>query len=145
MGRFVKAERDRFVVATKYTLRAGNADQADPNGGGNQRKNLRQTVEASLKRLDTDHIDLLWLHMWDDTTPIEEVLRGLDDLVRQGKVLYLGVSDTPAWVASHAVAIAELRGWSRFVGLQLPYHVGRRDPERELLPMAKARELAVTP
>lgn len=145
VGEFVKPNRDAFVVATKYTLRATNADQDDPNGGGNHRKNLMRTVEASLKRLGTDAIDVLWLHMWDGTTPIEEILRGMDDLVCQGKVLYVGISDTPAWVVSHAVAVAELRGWSRFVGLQIPYHLGRRDPERELLPMAKALDLAVTP
>lgn len=145
VGEFVKANRDQFVVATKYTLRAFNAHQKDPNLGGNHRKNMMQTVEASLKRMQTDYIDLLWLHMWDYTTPIEEVLRGMDDLVRAGKVLYVGISDTPAWVVSHAVAISELRGWSRFVGLQIPYHLGSRDPERDLLPMAKALDIAVTP
>jgi aryl-alcohol dehydrogenase-like predicted oxidoreductase len=145
VGEFVQPSRDEFVVATKYTLRSFNANQKDPNGGGNNRKNMMRTVEESLRNLRTDYIDLLWLHMWDSTTPIEEVLRAMDDLVRQGKVLYIGISDTPAWVVSNAVAISELRGWSRFVGLQIPYHLASRDPERELFPMAKALDLAVTP
>src|SRR5687768_3277193 len=112
VGEFVAAERERFVVATKYTL---TERKADPNGGGNSRKNMMQSVERSLKRLHTEYIDLLWLHMWDSTTPVEEVMRGMDDLIRSGKVLYAGISDTPAWVVSQAVAVADLRGWSRFV------------------------------
>lgn len=141
VGEFIASDRDHFVLATKYTL---SERPSDPNFGGNSRKNMRRSVEGSLKRLNTDFIDLLWLHMWDFTTPIEEVLRGLDDLVQAGKVLYVGISDTPAWVAAQANAIAELRGWSRFVALQLPYSIGSRDPERDLLPMAKAHEMAVT-
>lgn len=142
VGEFIAAERERFVVATKYSL-STRAD--DPNGGGNHRKNMMQAVEASLRRLNTDYIDLYWLHMWDFTTPVEEVLRGLDDLVRAGKVLYVGISDTPAWVVAQANAIAEMRGWSRFIALQLPYSLADRTPERDLLPMAKALDMAVTP
>ena len=117
----------------------------DPNGGGNSRKSMVQTLEGSLRRLGTDYVDLLWLHMWDGMTPVEEVVRALDDLVSAGKVLYVGFSDTPAWVVSQAVAIAELRGWARPVALQLPYSLADRDPERDLLPMARALDLAVTP
>lgn len=142
VGDFIQTDRDYFVVATKYTL-SRNWD--DPNGGGNSRKNMMVSVETSLKRLQTDYIDLFWLHMWDGMTPLEEVMRGLDDLVRSGKVLYIGVSDTPAWVVSRANMLAELRGWSEFVALQIPYSLSGRDAERALLPMAKALGLAVTP
>ncbi|MEP7358631.1 MAG: aldo/keto reductase [Anaerolineales bacterium] len=142
VGEFIAAQRDYFVVATKYSL---SARAADPNAGGNHRKNMVQSVEASLRRLNTDAIDLLWLHMWDGLTPIEEVMRALDDLVRAGKVLYVGISDTPAWVISRANMLADLRGWSPFVGLQAPYSLADRSLERELLPMARALELAVTP
>jgi aryl-alcohol dehydrogenase-like predicted oxidoreductase len=141
VGEFIAGDRDHFVVATKYTL-AERPD--DPNFGGNQRKNMMRSVEGSLQRLKTDYIDLLWLHMWDFTTPVGEVLRGLDDLVRTGKVLYVGISDTPAWLVSQANAIADLRGWSRFVALQLPYSLADRAPERDLLPMARALDIAVT-
>jgi aryl-alcohol dehydrogenase-like predicted oxidoreductase len=141
LGEFIAAERERLVVATKYTL---SSRRDDPNAGGNQRKNLVQTVEESLRRLGTDYVDLLWVHMWDGMTPVEEVVRALDDVVRAGKVLYVGASDTPAWVVSQAVTLAELRGWSRFVGLQLPYSLADRASERELLPMAQALGLGVT-
>ena len=135
-------ERERFVVATKYSL---TMRRDDPNAGGNSRKSMVQTLEGSLRRLGTDYVDLLWLHMWDGMTPVEEVVRAMDDLVTAGKVLYVGFSDTPSWVVSQAVAIAEARGWARPVALQLPYSLADRDPERELLPMARALDLAVTP
>src|SRR5271167_4905781 len=97
LGEFLKGNRERAVLATKYT----NAmPGSDPNAGGNQRKNMIQSVEASLKRLQTDYIDLYWLHIWDQLTPVEEVMRGFDDLVRAGKVLYVGISDAPAWVVA---------------------------------------------
>lgn len=142
LGEFIKSDRDRYVVATKYTLfdRKG-----DPNFSGNHRKNMMRSVEASLKRLDTDYIDLLWVHAWDFTTPEEEILRGLDDLIRMGKVHYIGISDTPAWLVSRMNTIAELRGWTPFVGLQLEHSLVARTPERELLPMAKALGMTVTP
>ena len=140
VGEFVAAERDRFVVATKYTLAPR---QGDPNAGGNQRKNMLQSLEASLKRLNTDYVDIYWLHMWDAMTPVEEVLRGLDDLVRSGKVLYVGIYDTPAWVIAKANMIAELRGWSRFEAVQIEYNLLLRGAERELLPMARDFGLAV--
>ena len=142
VGELIRAERERFVLATKYTL---NGRPTDPNGGGNHRKNLVQSLEASLKRLGTDYIDLYWVHAWDPTTPIEETMRALDDAVRAGKVLYVGISDAPAWVVSKANTLAELRGWSRFVALQIQYSLVERTPERDLLPMAQAEDLAVTP
>lgn len=142
VGEFVHPNRDAFVLATKYSL-SRNWD--DPNAGGNSRKNMRTSVETSLRRLQTDYIDLYLLHMWDYLTPVEEVMRGLDDLVRSGKVLYIGISDTPAWVVSRANILAELRGWPAFVSLQIPYSLAGRDAERSLLPMAKEIELSVTP
>ncbi len=104
---------------------------------------MMRTVEESLKRLNTDHIDLFYLHIWDFTTPVEEVLRGLDDLVRSGKVLYIGISDTPAWVASYAQAIAELRGWNRFVAYQGEYSLLERGIERDVLPMTLSMDMAL--
>jgi aryl-alcohol dehydrogenase-like predicted oxidoreductase len=142
VGELIRSGRERYVVATKYSL---TARKDDPNGGGNHRKNMVQSLEASLRRLGTDYIDLFWLHMWDFMTPIEEVMRALDDLVRAGKVLYAGISDTPAWVVARGHMLAELRGWTPFVALQLPYSVSSRDPERDLLPMARDLGLAVTP
>ncbi|NNE34628.1 MAG: aldo/keto reductase [Rhodothermales bacterium] len=142
VGDFVRADRDHFVLATKYTL---FDRREDPNFSGNHRKNMMRSVEASLKRLDTECIDLFWLHAWDFSTPIDEVMRGLDDLVRQGNVLYVGISDTPAWIVSQANTIADFRGWSRFIGLQIRYSLIDRAAERDLLPMAKALGLGVTP
>jgi aryl-alcohol dehydrogenase-like predicted oxidoreductase len=142
VGEFIASDRDHFVLATKYTLfdRFG-----DFNFAGNHRKNLMRSVEASLKRLNTGFIDILWVHMWDATTPVDEVMRGLDDLVRQGKVHYIGISDVPAWVVSQANTLADLRGWTAFTGLQVEYSLIQRAPERDLIPMAKAFGLTVTP
>lgn len=142
VGEFAKGRRERLVIATKYSL---STRKDDPNGGGNSRRNLVQSLEESLARLGTDRVDLLWLHMWDYVTPLDEIMRALDDVVRAGKVHYVGVSDTPAWIVSRANTMAELRGWSRFVALQIPYNLVRRAPERELLPMAESLDLAVTP
>jgi aryl-alcohol dehydrogenase-like predicted oxidoreductase len=142
-GEFIAADRDAFVVATKYTLRRPGSNVKDLNAGGNQRKNMQRTVEESLKRLNTEVIDLLYLHMWDFTTPVEEVLRGLDDLVRAGKILYAGISDTPAWVAAQGQAIADLRGLSRFAAYQGEYSLMDRGIEWDVLPMAKATEMSV--
>src|SRR5262249_47079987 len=141
LGEFMQGHRASVVMATKYTNAApGN----DPNAAGNQRKNMVQSVEASLKRLKTDYIDLYWVHIWDGITPVDEVMRGLDDLVRQGKVLYVVISDAPAWWVAQANTLAELRGWSRFVGLQIEYSLVERTVERELIPVAKALNLGVT-
>src|SRR6266581_7636663 len=140
LGEFMQGHRQSVVMATKYT----NADPGkDPNAAGNQRKNMMQAVEASLKRVQTDYIDLYWVHMWDQITPVEEVMRGLDDLVRQGKVLYVGISDAPAWWIAQANTMAELRGWTQFIGLQIEYSLMERTVERELIPMAKALNLGV--
>jgi aryl-alcohol dehydrogenase-like predicted oxidoreductase len=141
-GEFIAADRERFVLATKYTL---HWRRNDPNAGGNHRKNLVRSVEQSLSRLKTDYIDLLWLHAWDFTTQVDEVMRGLDDLVRAGKVHYLGVSDTPAWIVSQANTLADFRGWAPFSALQIQYSLIERTPERDLLPMARALDLAITP
>ena len=123
VGKWLQGKRDRNVLATKYTLAM---DHGDPNSAGNQRKNMTLAVEASLRRLQTDYIDLLWVHAWDDLTPYEETMRGLDDLVRSGKVLYIGVSDTPAWVVSASNVLAELRGWTSFAALQIEYSLLER-------------------
>src|SRR5262249_35742052 len=115
-----------------------------PNAAGNHRKSMVQAVEASLKRLATDYIDLYWVHIWDQITPVEEVMRGLDDLVRQGKILYAGISDAPAWWIAQANTLAQLRGWSPFVGLQIEYSLMERTVERDLVPMAQALNIGVT-
>ena len=141
LAEFISSARERFVVATKYTMTT-NPD--DPNASGNHRENLVQSVDASLKRLNTHYIDLLWVHMWDPMTPIEEVMRSLYDLIRSGKILYVGISDVPAWVVSYANAMAELRGWSPFIGIQVMYNLIDRSVERELLPMARALDVGVT-
>jgi aryl-alcohol dehydrogenase-like predicted oxidoreductase len=141
LGEFMQGHRQSVVLATKYTNAAAGTD---PNAAGNQRKNMVQAVEASLKRLKTDFIDLYWVHIWDQITPVEEVMRGLDDLVRQGKVLYVGISDAPAWWIAQANTLAHLRGWSPFIGLQIEYSLIERTVERELIPMAKALNLGLT-
>src|SRR3972149_11821652 len=128
VGEFVAPDRDHFVVATKYSL---IERKDDPNFGGNHRKNMLRSLEGSLKRLNTDYIDLLYLHMWDFTTPVEEVLRGLDDLVRSGKVLYISISDTPAWIVSYAQAVAALRGWNRLGDHQGDFKLLERGMEHE--------------
>jgi aryl-alcohol dehydrogenase-like predicted oxidoreductase len=140
LGDFMQGHREQIVLATKYT---NTAPGTDPNAGGNQRKNMVQAVEASLKRLKTDYIDLYWLHIWDQITPVDEVMRAFDDLVRQGKILYAGVSDAPAWWIAQANTMADLRGWTRFVGLQIEYSLIERTVERELIPMAKAFKLSL--
>jgi aryl-alcohol dehydrogenase-like predicted oxidoreductase len=141
VGELVRDRRAEFVLATKYTL---STRPTDPNGGGNHRKNLVQALEASLRRLGTDYIDLYWLHAWDFMTPVEEVMHALNDAVRAGKILYVGISDTPAWIVSQANTLAEFRGWTPFIGLQIPYSLVERAPERDLLPMARAFDMAVT-
>ena len=141
LGEFMQGHRQSVVMATKYT---NAAPGTDPNAAGNQRKSMVQAVEASLKRLRTDYIDLYWVHIWDQITPVEEVMRGLDDLVRAGKVLYVGISDAPAWWIAQANTLAHLRGWSPFIGLQIEYSLIERTVERELIPMAKALNLGLT-
>lgn len=140
LGERIAGDRDRFVIGTKYSLATGK----DPNRAGNQRKNMHRALKDSLERLQTDHVDLYWVHMWDERTPSHEILRGLDDLVRQGKVHHIGVSDAPAWVVSRLVTLAEERDWPPIIAVQLQYGLTRRTPERELLPMAKHLGLGVT-
>lgn len=136
VGSLIADERDDIVLATKFSL--GDNHNSGLQRTGNSRKAMIQSVEASLKRLGTDRIDLLWVHMPDGVTPIEEIARGLDDLVSSGKVLYTGLSDFPAWRVATGVTIAELRGWAPISAIQLEYSLVERTVERELLPMAEA-------
>jgi aryl-alcohol dehydrogenase-like predicted oxidoreductase len=140
VGEFIQDHRQEVVLATKYT-NAGPGK--DPNASGNHRKSMVQALEASLRRLKTDYVDLYWMHIWDKMTPVEEVMRAFDDVVRQGKVLYIGVSDAPAWWIAQANTLADLRGWTKFIGLQIEYSLVERTVERELIPMAKAFELGL--
>jgi aryl-alcohol dehydrogenase-like predicted oxidoreductase len=142
VGEFVREKREQLVIATKYTLplRAG-----DPNAGGNHRKSMVRSVESSLQRLQTDYIDLLYLHAWDFLTPVEEILRAMDDLVRAGKLLYVGISDAPAWQVARMQTIADLRGWSPLIALQVEYNLIERTIERDLAPMAREMGLGVIP
>ncbi len=141
LGEFVAKDRDHFVLATKFALKDRNGD---PNFAGNHRKNLMRSVGESLKRLNTDFIDLLWIHAWDFTTREDELMRGLDDLISRGLVHYIGISDTPAWIVSRCNTLAELRGWNKFAALQVEYSLLQRTPERDLIPMANALDLAIT-
>src|SRR5215471_19280137 len=136
------ARRDRVVIATKFF---GNLFPGDPNGGGAGRKTIVSSCEQSLRRLQTDYIDLYWMHCWDRLTPIDETMRALDDLVTSGKVRYIGFSDTPAWKVSQAQTIASLRGWTPLVALQIEYSLLERTVEGELIPMAREMGLGVTP
>ena len=145
VGDFLAARpglRDRIVLSTKFF---GNLHPGDPNGGGGGRKALIAQLEESLRRLQTDYVDLYWLHNWDRRAPIDETLRALDDLVAAGKVRYLGLSDVPAWVAAEAQTIARFRGWTPVTALQLEYSLLERTPEGELLPMAEALGIGVLP
>jgi aryl-alcohol dehydrogenase-like predicted oxidoreductase len=140
LGEILTGRRDRFVLASKYTL---PRDKTDINATGNHRKNLRLALESSLRRLRTDYLDVYWVHYWERHTPIEETLRALDDAVRAGKILYAGISDAPAWLVARGNTLAEWRDWSGFAGLQVPYSLLQRDIERELLPMAEAFGMTV--
>jgi len=142
LAKLIAGRRDSLVISTKYslTMRPG-----DPNASGNHRKNMVRAVEDSLRRLETDYIDLLYLHMWDYRTPVEEILRGFDDLARAGKIVHAGLSDIPAWQASRMQAIAELRGWIPLIALQIPYNLTERTVERELMPMALEMGMGVLP
>lgn len=141
LGEFMQGHRHELVLATKYSLKGGGKG---PNAAGNSRKSMMEAIEGSLKRLRTDYIDLFYLHAWDFLTPVDEIMRGLDDLVKQGKVNYLGISDTPAWIVSRANTMAELMGWTRFVALQAEYSLIQRTTERDLVPMAHELGLGIT-
>lgn len=143
LGTFIQQERDRYVIGSKFSLFDGFVDGRDPNGHGNHRKNLFRSVEGSLKRLRTDYIDLLWVHIYDYTTPIEETLRGLDDLVRQGKVHYIGASNFPAWWIAKANTLADFHGWSPFIATQVEYSIVERSCEPEFLPFAHEMDVAL--
>jgi aryl-alcohol dehydrogenase-like predicted oxidoreductase len=142
LGRMVQGRRDRLVISTKYSL---TTSPGDPNASGNHRKNMVRSLEDSLRRMSTEYVDLYYLHMWDFRTPVDEILRAFDDLVRAGKILYIGLSDTPAWQASRMQAIAEVRGWSQFCALQISYSLIERTVERELIPMAAEMGMGVCP
>lgn len=143
LGEFTRLERDRFVLASKYSLFDGFVDGRDPNGSGNHRKNLFRSVEGSLKRLNTDYIDLLWIHIYDYTTPIDEIVRALDDIVRQGKVLYIGASNFPAWWIARYNTLADLQGKTPLVATQLEYSITERSCEPEFLPLAHEMDIAL--
>jgi aryl-alcohol dehydrogenase-like predicted oxidoreductase len=142
VGEFAAEKRDQLVIATKYTL---PLRPTDPNSGGNHRKSMVRSVEESLKRLQTDYIDLLYLHAWDYLTPVEEIMRAMDDLVRSGKLLYIGISDAPAWQVARMQTIADLRGWAPLIALQIEYNLIERTVERDLIPMAREMGLGVIP
>jgi len=144
VGRFVQDQgaRDRLVIATKFTF---NADPANPNAGGNGRKNIYRALEGSLRRLRTDYIDLYWLHAWDTITPVEEVVSTLTDLVRAGKIRYYGFSDTPAWYLTRAQTLAEKGGKERMIALQLEYSLVERNIEREHIPAAQELGIGICP
>lgn len=140
LGRLIRGRRDELVVGTKYTA---SWRPGDVNVWGSHRKGLRQTLDRSLRNLGVDYLDVLWVHSWDQLTPLEEMMRALDDEVRAGRILYVGVSNTPAWATARATTIAELRGWTPFAGMQAEYSLASRTPEHELIPMAHALGLEV--
>lgn len=142
VGEFVRADRDRFVVATKFSL---FDREGDPNSGGNHKKNLERSLRTSLERLGLSFVDLLWVHAWDGTVGVEELMRALDDVVRSGRALHLGISDTPAWIVSAANTYARERGLTPFTAVQFEYSLIERTPERDLIPMSRYHGLAVTP
>jgi aryl-alcohol dehydrogenase-like predicted oxidoreductase len=141
VGRLISGHRHEVVVATKYTFAMPGG--RNPNAGGNHRKSLLRSLEGSLKRLNMDYVDVMWIHAWDPATPSDELMRALDDAVRQGKILHIGASNTPAWVVSQCNMLADMRGWTPFAGLQVEYSLVERGVEREILPMAKHLNLSV--
>lgn len=141
LGHALKGRREQFVIATKVYFKTG----AGPNDYGASRYHIMNGVEASLRRLQTDHIDLYQMHRWDDTTPIAETLRSLDDLIRSGKVRYIGASQYAAWQLAEANLLAELRGWSSFVTIQSHYHMLERDVEKEVLPYCRTHGVGFIP
>ncbi|MDJ0929470.1 MAG: aldo/keto reductase [Gammaproteobacteria bacterium] len=141
LGEFIGSERDRLVLASKYSL---STNPADPNAGGNHRKNLQQALDASLRRLQTDYLDIYWVHGWDRSTPLAEMMRALDDQVRAGKILHVGISNAPAWVVSAANVLAAERNMTPFCTLQLHYNLVERSIEEDFLDLALAQDMLVT-
>lgn len=144
LGKFIREQklRDRIVLATKFTF---NQEQGNPNAGGNGRKNAFRALETSLRRLQTDYIDLYWMHAWDMVTPVAEVVNTFNDLVREGKIRYYGFSDVPAWYVARAQTIAELCGTERLIALQLEYSLVERNIEREHVPVARELGIGICP
>ncbi len=144
LGKFIREAkvRDRVVLATKFSF---NAQSGNPNAGGNGRKNIYRAIEGSLRRLQTDYVDLYWMHAWDMLTPVEEVLRSLDALVREGKVRHIGFSDVPAWYAACGQTLAGQHGWEKVIALQLEYSLIERNIEREHIPAAQELGIAICP
>lgn len=148
LGKFMKGKRDRLVIASKCSLAGPIPDRiafpGDPNGAGNGRKHLLEALDASLKRLDTDYLDVFYIHVWDFVTPVEEVMSTLNDIVRSGKARYIGISNTPAYKVAQANAIADKYGWPKFVAYEGHYNLINRTIEREVLPMVRDLGLALT-
>ncbi|MBA4793665.1 MAG: aldo/keto reductase [Phenylobacterium sp.] len=140
LGELLHGRRDRYVLATKYS---GLLAADDVRSGGNSARSLRLSLETSLRRLRTDHVDLYWVHFWDQVTPLEEIVRALDDAVTSGKVLYVGISNTPAWAVARAATQAELQDRARFQAIQVEYNLTERSVERELVPMSRALGMSV--
>jgi aryl-alcohol dehydrogenase-like predicted oxidoreductase len=142
LGEFIVSERDQVVLASKYSM---STHMQDPNASGNNRKNMVQGLEASLQRLNTDYLDLFWVHGWDQTTRIDEIMRGLDDLVRAGKVLHIGISNFPAWLIAQANTLAEERGLTPFTAVQMHYNLVERSIETDFFDLCKAQDMAILP
>lgn len=144
LGKFAaeRGLRDRLVIATKYSY---NAQAGNPNAGGNHRKNLMRALDASLKRLGTDYIDLYYVHTWDRMTPVDEVMRAMDDAVRAGKIRYVGLSDTPAWFAARAQTLAQWRGFEPVAAMQLEYSLIERNAENEFADQAAELGMGLVP
>ncbi|CAG8461925.1 10449_t:CDS:10 [Cetraspora pellucida] len=148
LGEYIGDKRSQVVLGTKYSANSTALSpnvKYNPNAGGNHRKSLVENIDASIKRLGTGYIDLLYVHIWEYRTPIEEVMRSLDDVVRSGKVLYVAISDTPAWVFSRANTIAEFRGWSPFIGLQTRYNLLERSMEYDIQSACAELDIGIIP
>jgi aryl-alcohol dehydrogenase-like predicted oxidoreductase len=142
VGEFISSEREQVVVASKYSM---STNMQDPNASGNNRKNMVQGLEASLKRMNTDYLDLFWVHGWDQTTRIDEIMRGLDDLVHAGKVLHIGISNFPAWLIAQANTLAQERGLTPFTAVQMHYNLVERSIETDFFDLCAAQDMAILP
>jgi aryl-alcohol dehydrogenase-like predicted oxidoreductase len=145
IGEFIARDRERFIVGTKFTSNTPELARGNPNAAGNSRQRMMNAIEASLGRLNTDYIDLYWLHIWDHTTPVDELMRGFDDLVRAGKVRYIAISDTPAWKIAQCNLYAQQHALTRFIATQVSYSLAQRDVERDILPMCREFGIGVLP